>query len=43
MKTLNKNSVIRGKPVNKYEKVSSEVFKLISCFVLARKFTYFLI
>jgi len=32
-----KMSVIRGKPVNIYEKVSSEGFKLIGCFVSASR------
>ena len=35
-------SKIRGKPVNIYEKVSSEGFKLIGCFISARRAAKFL-
>jgi len=37
-----KMSGVRGKPVNIYEKVSSEGFKLIGCFVSARRAANFL-
>jgi len=37
-----KMSTIRGNPVNIYEKVSSEGFKLIGCFVSARRAAKFL-
>jgi group I intron endonuclease len=37
-----KMSCVKGKPVNIYEKVSSEGFKLIGCFVSARRAANFL-